>query len=156
VIDRHVGRGNQDRLGVREGIVAVLPVVVPQARGSYSSVRHGLDEQEDISLIYGAAAEGKGPQHPIDHLLISAEDITGERFGQRLDLRDQLSKVGVGEDGQKRPEDLIFHDFVGPRNRVEDGRIEITSRSVGLPAVNDLLGIDQGRKPFDRGRTDDA
>src|SRR5262249_40936530 len=49
-----------------------------------------------------------------------------------------------------------FHDFVGPRDRVEDGGVEITSLRVGLPTVNDLLGIDQRRKPFDRGRTDDA
>src|SRR5215510_15710519 len=50
VIDSHVGRGYQNRLGVREGIVAVLPVVVPESRSSHSSVRHGLNEQKDIGL----------------------------------------------------------------------------------------------------------
>src|SRR6516164_11296984 len=67
VIDSNVGRGYQDRLGVREGIVAVLPVVVPQSRSSHASIRHGLDEQKDIGLVHSAATEGKGPQNAIDH-----------------------------------------------------------------------------------------
>jgi hypothetical protein len=141
---------------VRERIEAVLPVVVPDAGRSHSPVRHGLNEQEDIGLIYGSSAERKRLQHTIDRLLISAEQVAGKRFGERLDLREQLFKFGVSEDRQKRPEDFVFHDFVGPENGVEDSRVEITGLSVGLAAVNDLLGIDQGRKPFDNGRADDA
>src|SRR5246127_3905114 len=156
VVDRHVRQRYQDRFGVRERVVSRFPVVVPDARGSHSSVRHGLNEQEDVGLIHGAPAKRNRLQDPIDGLLISAEDIAGKRFGERLDLLNKLSKVGVIEDRQKRPENLIFHDFVGPGNRVEDSRVEITGLSVGLPAVNHLPGIDQGRKPFDSGGANDA
>lgn len=77
VIDNYVGRRYQDRFGVRERIVAILSVVVPDARGSHSPVRHGLNEQRDIGLIYGAPAERKGLQDSIDRLLISAEHVAG-------------------------------------------------------------------------------
>ena len=86
MIDSYVGRRYQNPIGVREKIVAILPVVVPDARGSHSSVRHGLNEQENIGLIYGATAERKGLQHSVDRLLISAEHIAGKRFGERLDF----------------------------------------------------------------------
>src|SRR5580658_8365856 len=57
VIDGDIGRGDENGLGVREGIEAVLAVVVPNTRGTHSSVGHRLDEQEDIGLVYCAAAE---------------------------------------------------------------------------------------------------
>ena len=86
MIDSDVGRRYQNRFGVRERIVAILPVVVPDARGSHSSVRHGQNEQGNIGLIYGATAERKGLQHAIDRPLISAEHVAGKRLGERLDL----------------------------------------------------------------------
>lgn len=141
---------------MRERIVAVFSVVVPDARASNPSIRHGFDEQEDVGLIHGAPAEREGLHDPIDCPLISAEHVAGKRLGERLDLGEQLSEIGVSEDRQKRAEDFVLHHFVGPGNRVEDGRIEITGRSVGLPTVNDLLWIDQRRESFDCGGADDA
>ena len=81
MIDGHVRRRYQDRLGVRERIVAVLPVLVPDAGRSHSPVRHGLNEQENVGLIYGAPAERKGLQHTVNRLLVAAENITGEGLG---------------------------------------------------------------------------
>ena len=95
VIDGDVGRRYQDRLGMCERVVPILAVVIPDAGGSDPSVRHGLNEQENIGLIYGAAAERKGLQHPIDRRLISAENVAGKRCGERLYFCEQLSKVGV-------------------------------------------------------------
>jgi len=65
---------------------AVLPVIVYDAGRSHSAVRHGLNEQEDISLIYRAPAERKRLQDTIDRCLISAEHVAGKRFGERFDL----------------------------------------------------------------------
>jgi len=42
---------------VRKGVVTVLPVVIPDPGRSHSSVRHGLNEQENIGLIYRASPE---------------------------------------------------------------------------------------------------
>ena len=141
---------------MRQRIVAVLPVVVADTGCSHSTVWHGLNKQENIRLIYRAATERKGLQHAVDHLLVAAENVSGEGFGKRLDLLNKFSKVGISENRQKRPENLVLHDFVGPGNGVEDSRVEITGLRVGLPTVNNLLGIDQGCKPFDSGGTNDT
>ena len=71
---------------MRERIVAVLSVVVPHAGRSDPSVRHRLNEQENIGLIYSTSPECKGLQHAVDHTLITAEHVTGERLWPRLDL----------------------------------------------------------------------
>src|SRR5215472_14154467 len=149
VIDSYVGRRDENRFCVCERIVTVLPVVVPQTRGSHSPVRHGLNEEKDIGLVHGAAAKGKGLQHMIYGLLVSAKYVTGEGLWQGLDLVEQLSEVGVSEDWQKRSEDFVFHDLVGPGNRVQDARVEIMRRGIGLSAIDHLLAINQRRKPFD-------
>src|SRR6478672_5619453 len=66
VIDGDVGRRDENRLGVREGVEPMLAVVVADARGADSSIGHRLDEQEDIGLIDGATAEGQRAHEPID------------------------------------------------------------------------------------------
>src|SRR5215831_11417844 len=81
MIDSHVRRRYQDRLGVGERLVAIFPVVIPDAGRSHSPVRHGLNEQENVGLIYSTAAERKGLQHSVDRLLVAAEHVTGEGLG---------------------------------------------------------------------------
>src|SRR5215813_8327624 len=88
VIDSHIRRGYQDRLGMRKRIIAIFPVIMSDAGRSHSSVRHGLNEHEDIGLIYGAPAERKRLQHAIDRLLILAEQVDSKRSRERLDLRE--------------------------------------------------------------------
>src|SRR6202035_4659218 len=48
VIDGDVGWGDQDRLGMCHRVEAIFAVVMPDAGGSDPSVRHGLNEQENI------------------------------------------------------------------------------------------------------------
>src|SRR5271167_3596532 len=48
VLDRDVGRGDQDRLQVRERVEAVLAVVVAHPSRPRAAERHGLHEQVDV------------------------------------------------------------------------------------------------------------
>src|SRR5271155_5699021 len=86
VIDCHVCRRYQDRLSVGKGVEAILPVVISDTGRSHSSVRHGLNEQEDVGLIYCTPSERERLQHTVDCLLVAAEHIAGKRPGHRLDL----------------------------------------------------------------------
>jgi DNA-binding NtrC family response regulator len=67
---------------VRERIVALFPVVVPDAGRSHSPAGHRFDEQENVSLIHSTPAERKRLQHSVDRPLVAAKDVTGERFWQ--------------------------------------------------------------------------
>src|SRR5215471_10629893 len=98
------------------------------ARRSDSSVWHRFNEQENVCLVNGATAEGKGPEHMVNGPLVSAEDVSGERLRQRLDLREQPFKIGVGQDRQNRTKDFIFHYFIRPRHGVQNGGIQVVSR----------------------------
>jgi hypothetical protein len=42
----------------------------------------GFDEPENLSLIHSTPAERKRLQHSVDRLLVAAEHVTGEWFGQ--------------------------------------------------------------------------
>src|SRR5262249_12609823 len=113
VIDRHIRRGYQDRLGMRKRIIAIFPVIMSDAGRSHSSVRHGLNEHEDIGLIYGAPAERKRLQHAIDRLLILAEQVDSKRFRERLDLREYFPRseyVRIGNIGPKISSSMILSD----------------------------------------------
>jgi hypothetical protein len=79
MFDRDVGRGDQHRLGVCQGIEAVFPVVVAHPGGSGAAERHGLDEQVNVHQIYAASAEGQLADEPVDGFLIAAEDEACER-----------------------------------------------------------------------------
>ena len=100
MIDRDVRWRNQYGLGMRKGIEAVLPVVISDTGRSHASVRHGLNEQKNVGLIYGSSPKRKGLQHAVDRLLVSAEHVAGERLWHRLDLRKHRTKVRISEDGQ--------------------------------------------------------
>src|SRR5580658_1923678 len=77
MFDGYVRRRYQDGFGMRERVETILPIIIPDARGSNTPVRHGFNKQEDIGLIYGATAERKRLHHAIDRLLISAEHVSG-------------------------------------------------------------------------------
>jgi hypothetical protein len=66
---------------VRERIVAVLPVVIPDTGRPHSAIRHGLNKQENVGLIYRTPSERKGLQHAVDRPLITAEHVAGEWLG---------------------------------------------------------------------------
>src|SRR5262245_4378638 len=117
---------------------------MPDARGSYSSVWHRLNEQENVGLVDGAAAEGEGPEHMVNGPLVSAEDVSGERLGQRLDLGEQGFKIGESQNGQNRTEDFIFHHFVRPRDGVQNGGIQVAGRFIEVAPGYDLAWINQG------------
>jgi hypothetical protein len=59
MFDRDVGRGDQHRLRVREGIEAVFPVVMAHPGGAGATERHGLDEQMNIHQVRGASTKGQ-------------------------------------------------------------------------------------------------
>src|SRR5215468_5682325 len=118
------------------------------ARGSYSSVWHRFNEQENVGLVNGAAAEGKRPEHMVNDPLVSAEDVSGERLRQRLDLREQTWKVGEGQDGQNRAEDFIFHHFIRPRDGVQNSGIQVASRFIRVAPGYDRGWINQGGDPL--------
>src|ERR1700751_5496067 len=99
MIDLHVGRRYEHGLGVSKGIVPILTIVISDAGVSHSSVRHGLNEQENIGLIYRASSKGKGLQDAVDCFLVLTEHIAGKRFRERLDFCEQRAEVGIGEDG---------------------------------------------------------
>src|SRR5215831_16295023 len=117
---------------------------MPDARRSDSSVWHRFNEQENVGLVNGAAAEGKRPEHMVNGPLVSAEDVSGERLRHRLDLREEPFKIGKGQNGQNRTEDFIFHHFVRPRDWVQNGGIQIASRFIKVAPGNDLAWINQG------------
>jgi hypothetical protein len=64
--------------------------------------------------------------------------------GSRQKSRDLLAMAEAITVRNRLVHDNNLHDFVGPRNGVQNGRVEVTGRSIGLFAVNHLLGIDQG------------
>src|SRR5713101_670072 len=88
VVDCHVWGRYQDGLSVRKGVEAVLTVIISDPGRSYSSIRHGLNEQENVGLIYRASSERERVQHTVDRLLIATKEIAGKRSGHRLDLCD--------------------------------------------------------------------
>src|SRR5262244_2458210 len=114
------------------------------ARRSDSSVWHRFNEQENVGLVNGAAAEGKRPEHMVNGPLVSAEDVSGERLRQRLDLRKQPFKIREGQDGQNWTKDFIFHHFVRPRDGVQNGGIQVASRFIKLAPKYNRGWINQG------------
>src|SRR5580704_7728515 len=79
MLDRHRGRGNEDRLGVGQRVEAVFSVVVPHAGRAGAAERHGLDEQVNVYQVDAAAAKGQFGDEPVDGFLVAAKDEAGER-----------------------------------------------------------------------------
>src|SRR5271169_5062572 len=92
----------------------------------------------------------------IDCLLVPAEEETGERLRMLFHLANGSIHVLVGEDWQKRPKDLVLHDRIVPRHRINDRRIEIAGLRVGRPTSDDLLLIDDTSEALSSLWADDA
>src|SRR5580658_6755451 len=110
----------------------------------------------NIHLIDGSAAKGQAREEMIDRLLVTAEEEAGKRFWALLHLKNGLIDVFVREDRQKRPEDLILHNWIVPRHGIEDCRIDVARFRVRRTAGDDLLLIDEARQSLNSFWADDA
>src|ERR1700679_411823 len=148
VFDGHVGRRNENRFRLREGVKPGLAVVVTNAGISDPAKGHGFDKQVNVYLIDRAPAERQAREEVIDRLLISAEEEAGKRLRMLLHLANGRIHVLVDEDWKNRPKDLVLHDWVVPCHWVDNRGIEIACVRVGTPAYDNFLLIDQARKTF--------
>src|SRR5271163_4081848 len=148
VLNGYVGRRNQNRFRVRESVKPGLAVVVTDTGISDPAKGHGFDKQVNVYLIDRAAAEGQACEEVIDRLLISAEEEAGKRLRMLLHLANGRIHVLVGEDGKKRPKDLVLHHRIVPSHWIDDRGIEISCVRVGTPAYDNFLLIDQARQTF--------
>src|SRR6202012_4628822 len=64
--------------------------------------------------------------------------------------------VLVGEDWEKRSEDLVLHDWVIPCHWIDNRRIEIAGLRVRRSTSDDLLLIDETSQALSSLRADDA
>ena len=115
MVDCHVWRRYQDGLSVSKGVETVLTIIISDTSCSHSSIRHGLNEQENVGLIYGAPAERKGLQHTVNRLLVAAENITGEGLGNDLIFSSNFPRsenVKIGKSGPKISSSMILSDQV--------------------------------------------
>src|SRR6202451_1759505 len=148
VLDGHVGRRNENRFRMREGVKPGLAVVVTNAGISDPAKGHGFDKQVNVYLIDRAPAERQAREEAIDRLLIPAEEEAGKRLRMLLHLANGRIHVLVGEDGKDRPKDLVLHDRIVPSHWIDDRGIEIACLRVGGTAYDDLFLIDQARQTF--------
>src|ERR1700730_16529352 len=144
----YLGRRNQNRFRVRESVKPGLAIVVTHTGISDPAKGHGFDKQVNVYLIDRAAAEGQACEEVIDRLLISAEEEAGKRLRMLLHLANGHIHVLVGEDGKKRPKDLVLHDRIVPSHWIDDRGIEIACLRVGGPAYDDFFLIDEARQAF--------
>src|SRR5271168_4837704 len=86
----------------------------------------------------------------IDCLLVPAEEETGKGLRMLFHLANGSVHVLVGEDWEKRSEDLVLHDRVVPCHWVDNRGIEIACIRVRGPAYDDFLLIDQSCQTFSR------
>src|SRR5271168_4230685 len=84
----------------------------------------------------------------IDCLLVPAEEETGKGLRMLFHLANGSVHVLVGEDWEKRSEDLVLHDRVVPCHWVDNRGIEIACIRVGTPAYDNVLLIDQACQTF--------
>src|SRR6202035_4814602 len=113
-LDGHLGRGNEKRFRVRESVKAGLAIVVTDAGISDPSKGHGFDKQVNVHLIDRAAAKGQAREEVIDCLLVAAKQEAGKRLRMLFHLANGSVHVLVGENWEKRSEDLVLHDRVVP------------------------------------------
>src|SRR5713101_6125965 len=110
----------------------------------------------NVHLIDRATAEGQAGEKVIDRLLVAAEEEAGKGLWMLLHLTNRGIHVLIGKDWEKRPKDLVLHDWIVPSDRIKDGWVDVPRLAVGGTTGNHLARIDQGRKPVNRLRTDDA
>src|SRR5580658_5707912 len=110
----------------------------------------------NIHLIDCSAAKGQACEEMIDSLLVTAEEEAGKRLWALLHLKNGRIDVLVREDRQKRPKDLILHDWIVPRHGIEDCRIDVARFRVRGATGDDLLLINEPRQALNRFWADDA
>src|SRR5580692_4265304 len=128
---------------MREGVKPGLAVVVTNAGISNPSKWHGFDKQVNVHLIDRAAAKGQARKEVIDCLLVATKQEAGKRLRMLFHLSNGSVHVLVGEDREKRSEDLVLHDRIVPSDWIDDCGIEIACIRVRGPAYDDFLPIDQ-------------
>src|SRR6202045_3957147 len=148
VLDGHVGRRNENRFRMGEGVKPGLAVVVTNAGISDPSKGHGFEKQMNVHLIDRTATKGHAREEVIDCLLVAAKQEAGKRLRMLFHLANGSIHVLVGEDWEKRSEDLVLHDRVVPRHWVDNRGIEIACIGVRGPTYDDFLLIDQARQTF--------
>src|SRR5580698_7064872 len=156
VLNGYVGRRNQNGFRVRESVKPGLAVVVTDTGISDPAKRHGFDKQVNVHLIDRAAAEGQAREEVIDRLLISAEEEAGKRFRMLLHFANGRIHLLVGEDWEKRSEDLVLHDRIVPCHWVDNRGIEIACIQVRGATYDDFLLIDQACQTFSSLGANDA
>src|SRR5208282_1823283 len=92
----------------------------------------------------------------IDCLLVPAEEETGKGLRMLFHLANGSVHVLVGEDWEKRSEDLVLHDRIVPCHRINNRRIEIAGLRIGRPTSDDLLLIDETSQALSSLWADDA
>src|SRR5271168_4970007 len=102
----------------------------------------------NVHLIDRTSAEGQALQEVVDRFLVTAEEKARKRLRMLLHLTDGGIHILVGEDREKRSKDLVLHDRIVPRHRIEDGRIDVPRPRIGRAASNDLLLIDETCQAF--------
>src|SRR5277367_4200931 len=125
MLDRDVGRGDQNRLRVTERVEAILPVVVADSSCPRTAEGHRLDEKVNVGHVYSAAAEGKFTDEPVDLFLVTAEDVSSKGMGCRRHFCHRIVERLVGQDRENRTKDFILHDLVFPGDWIEERGIKI-------------------------------
>src|ERR1700730_14171254 len=110
----------------------------------------------NIHLIDRSAAKGQAREEMIDSLLVTGEEEAGKRFWALLHLKNGRIDVLVREDRQKRPKDLILHDWIVPRHGIKNCRIDVTRFRVRRTTGDDLLLINEPRQALNSVWADDA
>ena len=110
----------------------------------------------NIHLIDRSATKGQAREEMIDSLLVTAEEEAGKRFWALLHLENGRIDVLVSEDRQKRPEELILHDWIVPRHGIEDCWIDVARFRVRHTTGDDLLLINEPRQALNSFWADDA
>src|SRR6202021_2314311 len=125
MLDGHVGRRDENRFRMREGVKPGLAVVVTNAGIGGPSKGHGFDKQVNVHLIDRTTAKGQAREEVIDCLLVAAKQEAGKRLRMLFHLTNGGAHVLVGGDWKKRSGNLVLHDRVVPCHWVDDGGVEI-------------------------------
>src|ERR1700719_835664 len=125
MLDGHVRRRNQNRFCMREGVKAGLAVVMTDAGVSNTAEGHRFDKQMNVHLIDRTAANEQAGEEVIDCLLVAAKQEAVKRLRMLFRLANGSVHVLVGEDWEKRSEDLVLHDRVVPCHWIDNRGIEV-------------------------------
>src|SRR5271168_4172536 len=103
----------------------------------------------NVHLIDRAPAERQAREEVVDRLLVAAEEEAGKRLWTLLHLTKCRIQVLIGEDWEKRPKDLVLHDWIVPCHGINDRGIDIACLRVGRTTCDDLLLIDEACEALD-------